>query len=178
MNTMFETGGTGNTAKTHDWLTPPEIVQALGPFDLDPCASLNQPWRTAITQYTVQDDGLSKEWIGRVWCNPPYGPHSAQWLKRCAAHRNAIALVFARTDTAVFQQTVFPNATAMLFMRGRIAFRRPDGTKSGPAGAPSVLIAFDDKGAASLLRANISPTGIDGICVPMHMSSSALKEFE
>lgn len=26
-------------AKTTTWLTPPELIQALGPFDLDPCAS-------------------------------------------------------------------------------------------------------------------------------------------
>lgn len=25
------------------WLTPPEIVADLGPFDLDPCAAVGQP---------------------------------------------------------------------------------------------------------------------------------------
>ena len=33
MNVTFETGGDGGTATTHDWLTPPEILEALGPFD-------------------------------------------------------------------------------------------------------------------------------------------------
>lgn len=168
MNVLFETGDAGGTATTHDWLTPPEILHALGPFDLDPCASQYQPWPTAAKQYTIEDNGLTKEWVGRVWCNPPYGPHAAQWLKRCAAHGNAIAFVFARTDTAVFQENVFPFATAMLFMRGRVSFRLPGGGKAGPAGAPSVLIAFDDAGAGALLR-----SGIAGHCVPLHMSTSA-----
>lgn len=27
-----------NTDNNDEWLTPPEIVEALGPFDLDPCS--------------------------------------------------------------------------------------------------------------------------------------------
>lgn len=27
-----------NAGLSDDWLTPPEIIEALGPFDLDPCA--------------------------------------------------------------------------------------------------------------------------------------------
>ena len=59
MNVTFETGGDGSTATTHDWLTPPEILEALGPFDMDPCASQFQPWRTAVQQFTIEDDGLA-----------------------------------------------------------------------------------------------------------------------
>jgi hypothetical protein len=32
---------------TDDWITPPGIIEALGPFDLDPCASVGQPWPCA-----------------------------------------------------------------------------------------------------------------------------------
>lgn len=156
MNVLFETGQAGAVATTHDWLTPPEILQALGPFDLDPCASQNQPWRTATTQYTVEDDGLKKEWRGRVWCNPPYGAHAQHWLRRCASHKDAIAFVFARTDTVVFQDFVFPRAYAMLFLRGRVSFRLPGGGKAGPAGAPSVLIAFNEANGAALIRSGIA----------------------
>ena len=59
--------------KNDEWLTPPEILRALGPFDLDPCAPIARPWETAATHYTAEDDGLSKPWAGRVWCNPPFG---------------------------------------------------------------------------------------------------------
>lgn len=152
MNTLFETGQDGGNATTHDWLTPPEILQALGPFDLDPCASEHQPWATAALQFTIRDNGLSRPWAGRVWCNPPYGPFAAKWLERCSDHGNAVAFVFARTETAMFQDHVWPKADAMLFLRGRVQFRLPGGGRSGPAGAPSVLIAYGQNNAAVLRR--------------------------
>ena len=39
-----------------DWITPREIIAALGPFDLDPCASATQPWPTAEHMLTVKDN--------------------------------------------------------------------------------------------------------------------------
>ena len=44
--------------KKDEWLTPPEILRALGPFDLDPCAPADRPWPTAALHYTVRDNGL------------------------------------------------------------------------------------------------------------------------
>jgi hypothetical protein len=165
MNTLFETGGEGGSATTHDWLTPPEILRALGPFDLDPCASQYQPWRTAALQYTIEDNGLTKPWDGRAWVNPPYGPFAAKWLERCAEHGNAVAFVFARTETAMFQDHVWPKADAMLFLRGRVQFRLPGGGRSGPAGAPSVLIAY---GAANV--GALKDCGIPGYFVSLRRS--------
>lgn len=156
MNVLFETGESGATATTHDWLTPPELLATLGEFDLDPCASEYQPWRTARQQFTIRDDGLTREWEGRVWCNPPYGPFAARWLERCAAHGNAVALVFARTETAVFQDHAFQKAHAMLFLRGRLSFRLPGGGRAGNAGAPSVLIAFGKANADALAACGLS----------------------
>ena len=45
--------------KTDEWLTPPEIIKALGPFDLDPCSPINRPWDTARKHYTIENNGLS-----------------------------------------------------------------------------------------------------------------------
>lgn len=138
-------------AATHDWLTPPEIIQALGRFDLDPCASLSQPWKTADVQYTVEDDGLVKDWFGRVWMNPPYGNHTASWLKKLSAHGNGIALVFARTETRMFFEHVWPKADALLFLQGRPHFYKPDGTRAaGNSGGPIVLIAYGESNAKAL----------------------------
>lgn len=163
MNVSFETGGDGSTATTHDWLTPPEILQALGPFDIDPCASQFQPWRTAATQFTIQDDGLARNWAGRVWCNPPYGPHAEKFLKRMAEHGDGIALIFARTETRAFQEFCWARASGMLFMAGRIKFRLPGGGTSGPAGAPSVLVAYGQQNLQALRR-----SGIRGYVVELH----------
>lgn len=168
MNSTFETGGDGGTATTHDWLTPPEILSALGPFDMDPCASQHQPWRTASRQFTIEDDGLAREWDGRVWCNPPYGPHAEKFLRRMAEHGNGIALIFARTETRAFQEWCWRRANAMLFMAGRIKFRLPGGGVAGPAGAPSVLIAYGECNAKTLKE-----SGIVGFYVPLTQQMEA-----
>ena len=80
-----------------EWLTPPKIITDLGPFDLDPCSPINRPWPTAKMHFTIEDDGLRLPWHGRVWMNPPYGPHTGMWLSKLADHRNGVALIFART---------------------------------------------------------------------------------
>jgi hypothetical protein len=128
---------------TDEWLTPPEIIEALGPFDLDPCAPINRPWDTAKHHYTVEDDGLTMPWKGRVWCNPPYGRETGKWLAILASHGNGTALIFARTETRMFFDYVWERATALLFIRGRLHFYHVDGTRSTlNAGAPSVLAAY------------------------------------
>jgi hypothetical protein len=57
-------------------LTPRFVIDALGPFDLDPCPPKERPWDTARRHFTEADDGLSRPWKGRVWLNPPYGPQT------------------------------------------------------------------------------------------------------
>ena len=131
-------------AGTHVWLTPPGILAELGPFDLDPCAAPEpRPWPTADFHYTESEDGLSRPWFGRVWMNPPFGSQTGVWLKRLADHGNGIALTFARTDTAMFQEQVFRRAGAILFLAGRPHFHLPDGSRAkGNSGGPICLIAY------------------------------------
>lgn len=144
------------------WLTPPHILEALGPFDLDPCACTDRPWDTAAKHYTKEDDGLAHEWEGRVWCNPPYGQQTWTWLERLADHNNGIALVFARTETAGFFRTVWNRADALLFLEGRLYFHRPDGTRApANAGAPSVLVAYGRNNAAALQNSNLRGAYVD-----------------
>lgn len=146
-------------AETHTWLTPPHIIEALGPFDLDPCAAPEpRPWPTARVHWNRDDNSLNREWTGRVWLNPPYGPKAqiAPWMRRMAAHGLGTALIFARTETAIFFETVWNAATAVMFFKGRLCFHRPDGTLpradqgGGNAGAPSVLIAYGETDADRL----------------------------
>lgn len=134
-----------------EWLTPPHITEALGAFDLDPCAPACPPWEIAPARYTAADDGLAQAWFGRVWCNPPYGSATAAWMSRCADHGNAIALIFARTETKMFFSHVWGRADALLFLRGRIAFHHVDGSGAkSNSGAPSVLVAYGTQNAAAL----------------------------
>ncbi|HUR07038.1 MAG TPA: DNA N-6-adenine-methyltransferase [Nonomuraea sp.] len=134
------------------WLTPPEILAALGPFDLDPCAAPEpRPWPTAVRHISRPDDGLAAEWSGRVWLNPPYRREAVSWIARLAEHATGTALVFARTETAWFVDQVWRRATALLFLHGRVHFHRADGSRSTDnAGAPSVLAAYGTEDAARL----------------------------
>jgi hypothetical protein len=138
--------------RSNTWLTPPWILDRLGPFDLDPCAAPDpRPWPTAAEHWT--SDGLTRPWSGRVWLNPPYGSDLGNWMARMARHRNGVALIFARTDTEAFHRYVWPVATALLFLRGRLHFHHPDGRRADAnAGAPSVLIAYTERDAAVLRR--------------------------
>lgn len=143
------------SAKTETWLTPPEIIKALGPFDLDPCAAPSpRPWPTAARHIELPEDGLTAAWSGRVWLNPPYGRAVGDWLGKLATHGRGTALVFARTETEWFGPTVWKAATAVLFIESRLHFHHADGRRAANnSGAPSVLVAYS-RGDANRLRAS------------------------
>lgn len=144
MNTAFETKDNKD-----EWLTPPFVTDALGPFDLDPCAPINPPWNIAENRFTILHDGLALDWFGFVWCNPPYGRETPKWLAKMKEHNNGIALIFARTDTKMFHDYVF-NADAILFLKGRLSFYDVQGNKGGTAGAPSCLVAYGSEAVERL----------------------------
>jgi len=146
---------------TDDWLTPPEIIVLLGPFDLDPCCPPTMPWDTAKRMVRLPEDGMAAAWEGRVWLNPPYGPETGRWLSRLAEHGRGTALMFARTETDMFFEFVWRRATALLFLRGRLHFYRPDGRRAVfNSGGPSVLVAYGEADA-EVLRA-VSESGTPG----------------
>lgn len=143
------------------WLTPPEILRALGPFDLDPCAAPDpRPWDTAAEHWS--DGGLYRPWAGRVWLNPPYGPETGLWLEKLAGHGDGMAIIFARTETRMFFEYVWDRADALLFLWGRLHFHRANGVRAAAnAGAPSVLVAYGSNNWRALLRSGIAGRFVD-----------------
>lgn len=155
---------------TDEWLTPPEILAALGTFDLDPCSphESHRPWPTAAKHYSKEDDGLSQEWKGRVWMNPPFGREAAKWMRKLASHGNGIALIPARTETAMFFESVWGAADAVLFLQGRPHFHRVDGSRAAfNSGAPICLVAYGLANVAALERSGL------GQLVPVLRRASA-----
>ena len=55
----------------------------------------------------------------------------------------------------MFQEYVFDKAIAMLFMRKRIRFFRPDGTQGGHPGCGSILVAYGEQNALLLQNSGI-----------------------
>jgi hypothetical protein len=146
--------------KNDEWLTPPAWIAELGPFDLDPCAPSpsTRPWATAAAHFSKEDDGLSRQWHGRVWCNPPFGREAVKWMARCKDHGNAVVLVPARTETKAWTEHVWAGAAAVCFVRGRPHFHRIDGSRAPfNSGAPIALIAYGERNAAVLEKASLGP---------------------
>lgn len=184
MGSRFSGMGSHHSPKvgTVEWLTPPEVIAALGPFDLDPCAP-EERWPTAERKFTQRDNGLIQPWRGRIWLNPPYTNGVIEkWLARMAEHDLGTALIFARTETDAFFRYVFERATALLFMRGRINFHHGPGhvdtngapiafgkRAKGDAGAPTVLCAYGMRDADILAACKI-----DGQFVPLRFPRSVL----
>jgi hypothetical protein len=126
---------------SQDWVTPRWLLDALGPFDLDPCAADPRPWSCAAENYTQR--GLERAWRGRVFLNPPFDRYEVgKWVRRLAEHGSGTALLHARTEADWFAP-VWQSASGILFLADRIHFHYPDGSRArANSGAPAVLVAF------------------------------------
>lgn len=146
--------------KSDTWLTPPEWIEKLGPFDTDPCCPPNMPWETA--PYMFHENGLEQPWCGRVWLNPPFGREAIKWLRALAfEHGNGIALIPARTETAMFYECVWPVADSVCFVKGRPHFHYADGTRAPfNSGAPICLVAYGPENTNKLIHADLGVTMI------------------
>ncbi len=149
-----------SNSKSIEWLTPPELLYSLGTFDLDPCSPIVRPWDTAKKHYTVKDDGLSQDWKGRIWLNPPFGrKKSYAWMERMAQHNNGIALLAARTETKMFFNFVWPVATGILFLERRPHFHYQNGQRAKcNSGAPICLISYGPSNYSFLERSSLGKT--------------------
>jgi phage N-6-adenine-methyltransferase len=133
------TSFTGN----NEWYTPQEHIEAaravLGTIDLDPASSAFANRTVGAAQFfTEDDDGLSREWNGHVWLNPPYAqPAIFDFMEKAVAEWQSgrvtemIVLTHNYTDTRWFQMAANA-ATAICFTRGRIRFESPTGEKAAP----------------------------------------------
>lgn len=136
------------SSATDEWPTPDsffqEMVKEFGPFDLDPCCTAQSA--KAPRFFTKEDDGLSQQWDGLVWMNPPYGRTIGQWMAKAyqSAQEGAtvVCLVPSRTDTAWWHDYAMKGE--IRFIRGRLKF----GGHKNSAPFPSALVVFALTGRA------------------------------
>lgn len=144
-------GRGGNEQRQTRWLTPKHIPEALGDFDLDPCGAPGHSLAQQTYLLERDEDGLALPWNGRVWLNPPYGREAEPFLRKLADHGHGTALIFARTETKMFRETVWKRASAILFLFGRVTFLDASGAPArANAGAPSCLVAYGEEDARAL----------------------------
>ena len=145
------TFGTGE----NEWYTPDDCIalatKVLGDIDLDPasCEIANCIVK-ASSFYSLEDDGLTQEWFGNVWLNPPYAqPAISHFADKMVLEvesgrvNAAIMLTHNYTDTAWFQKLARA-ASAICFTRGRVRFVSPEGDLAAPTQGQAFFYFGDD----------------------------------
>lgn len=134
-------------------LLPPAGVPLTAPLPpmLDPGTPTNSK---CSIYFTPSTDGLSQNWFGRVFMNPPYTKGQIKvWIKKLVSEIESgrvdlgVALVAARTDTNWFH---FASCYAceILFLHGRLTF---EGSMN-PAPFPSAILVFDKSKSHQVVR--------------------------
>ena len=127
------------SSKSEEWATPQDFFEQIDKefhFNLDVCATAENA--KCDKYYTKEQDGLSQEWNGIVWCNPPYGRSIGMWVKKAYESKaTVVLLVPARTDTKWFHDYVRGKAEVR-FVKGRLKF----GGCKNSAPFPSMLVVY------------------------------------
>lgn len=129
------------SSATDLWATPQDFFDKLDDefgFTLDVCAS---PENAKCDRYfTKADDGLTQEWTGVCWMNPPYGREIGHWMRKAlessATGATVVCLVPARTDTAWWHDCAMRGEVR--FIRGRLKF----GGHTNSAPFPCAVVIF------------------------------------
>ena len=134
------------SSNTDDWYTPQDFFEKYNEvynFNLDVCASAANAKCSKF--FTKEEDGLSKEWTGVCWMNPPYGRAINNWMKKayesCVLNNaTVVCLVPSRTDTKWWHDYAMKGDIE--FIKGRLKF----GGAKDNAPFPSAVITFKPEG--------------------------------
>lgn len=143
-----------SSGASDEWYTPAYIFEALGvTFDMDVAAPLHGGPHVPTSRW-IHEDSLAKEWAGFVWMNAPFGGRNGlvPWLEKFFAHGDGIALTPDRTS-APWWQDAAQRADALLMLRGKVKFMRPDGSVGASPGAGTTLFAAGPRAVAALEQA-------------------------
>lgn len=135
------------TEKSKDhWETPQyffNLLDAEYHFTLDPCASDEN--HKCETYFTIEDDGLSKDWEGHnVFCNPPY-KQIPEWCEKSYKEGEklrtlVVMLIPVRSDTEYWHEWVM-KADRIGLVKGRIQFEI-NGKPQGSPNFASAVVTF------------------------------------
>lgn len=131
------------SSESNEWATPQalfdELNQEFG-FTLDAAAS-DKNYKVS-TYFTEKDDALTKDWLGTVWLNPPYGRQIKDFIAKAYSESNKhgstiVCLIPSRTDTAYWHDYVM-KAKEIRYIRGRLKFNNHQNS----APFPSAIVIF------------------------------------
>ena len=116
------------------------VLDGIFGFTLDPAAS-----RLSFMHpnyYTIEDDGLSKDWAGEVcFINPPYSKLGA-WSQKASLEFSVngveiAMLIPARTETRYWHDNIWNAAHYIVFLKGRLKFINKTLPSYATGGKPS-----------------------------------------
>ena len=137
---LFETPQIEYTSD--DYYTPKWIFDTLGlVFDLDVAAPPNgAPFVPCKQFYTQAQDGLTSEWFGSVWMNPPFSAPS-KWVAKFIEHAQGVAIV--GTSCGRWLNTLW-NSDAMFAALDYVSFWTPNGPMKTPIPIRCWLVGFGE----------------------------------
>jgi DNA N-6-adenine-methyltransferase (Dam) len=124
--------------KLDDYFTPPHIIgaarRAMGGIDTDPATHhIAQQYIDAHHAYTIQDDGLTQPWHGKVWLNPPFGQWD-EWVPKILSELESdrvtdiCVLMPCRAMSGLGIADLIDAADALWISKGRLQFGGLGGT--------------------------------------------------
>lgn len=131
----FRTSFTGENESYTPLIYIEAARKVLKRIDLDPATSeFGQGRVKAQKYYTAKDNALTKDWIGKIWMNPPYSqPLIYDFIKKAVSEyqkkniTEAIILTNNYTDTQWFH-LIESVSSLLCFTKGRIKFEKEDGS--------------------------------------------------
>lgn len=124
-----------NTRDSDNYKTPKAFYEQLNNefnFTFDPC-----PYKSIF-------DGLTIDWNGIIYCNPPYSniepfiKHGINQIEIGNATK-IVYLIPIRSDTKYWHNLIMPNYSEIRFIKGRLNFNE----SKSPSPFPLVLIIFE-----------------------------------
>lgn len=165
-----------HSSASNEHYTPRQIVEAartvMGGIDLDPasCRLANSIVRAKMF-YTMGDDGLSRPWFGRVFCNPPGNK---------LGNRSHAQLFFFRAVeqwlTRAVEQVIFLAFNLELLRLSQADSKLPSVLRF-PLCVPSERLEFLSADEHGQLKAQTKPTHTNAI-IFMPGAASELAAFE
>ena len=136
-----------NNSGENSWYTPSKIINSaikvMGEIDLDPASSeLANETVKAKNYYTKEDNGLTKEWYGRVWLNPPYSQPDIDDFSNAVLEKDyeeIMILVNNATETKWFQRLA-RKSDCICFINRRLKFIDKEGLSTGSPLQGQVII--------------------------------------
>jgi phage N-6-adenine-methyltransferase len=149
---LFKMAQAGVTSD--DFYTPKWVFDALKvEFDLDVASPPGGPAFTPCKRfYTQLDDGLSSDWVGTVFMNPPYSK-PAPWVERFLSHGDGIALLpFAKSK---WLETLWQNENVKTVFLYAVKFDRADSKLNGSVPFPLGIWGMGETAIKALFESGL-----------------------